>query len=406
MAKLSTMPELEAEVVHPAELSHADVAAWRRLQALEPAFGSPLLGPDFAQAVGVVRADARVAVYRRGDRAIGFLPHHRRPGGFARPIGAPFCDYHALVGEGGPGLDQAKALDMAGLGALRLTGLIDPHQVFAGGVGTRTWAYQIVIKTTAEDYLDHLRRASANFRKNHRRYHRALEKALGPVRIVSPDPDPGAFEQLIGWKRRQIERTGVHDFLSVGWSQALMRGLWGAHEPSFEGLMVSLYAGPRLVAAQFGVRRNGWFHPWIGGFDPDLADCSPGFVHQVEAIAAMPGLGLDTYDLGPGSSHWKRTFAQDGAWVGAGLATASSASGWLARSSERLWNAPIVRRAPLIGRVRSRLEQIAALELTTRDRLRGAVHAVATFRAAPRGRQDIGTRRQPLTERRETWVPS
>src|ERR1700761_3089936 len=99
MAELWTLPKLEAEIVHPAELSRVDIAAWRRLQAAEPAFGSPLLGPDFAQAVGAVRPDARVAVYRRAGHAIGFLAHHRRPGGFARPIGAPFCDYHALVSD-------------------------------------------------------------------------------------------------------------------------------------------------------------------------------------------------------------------------------------------------------------------------------------------------------------------
>ena len=57
---------LEAELVHPGALAPADVEAWRALQAAEPAFASPLLGVEFAQAVGAVRADARVAVFRRG----------------------------------------------------------------------------------------------------------------------------------------------------------------------------------------------------------------------------------------------------------------------------------------------------------------------------------------------------
>lgn len=396
------MPAVDAEVVRTADLSDADVAAWRRLQAAEPAFGSPLLGPDFAQAVGAVRGDARVAVYRRDGRAIGFLPHHRRPGGFGRPIGAPFCDYHGLVGEAGAGLDRAEALQAAGLGALRLTGLVDPNGVFADSVKTRAWAHRIVIKTTAQDYLDELWRASGNRRKNYRRYQRGLEKALGPVRIVSPDP--AALERLIDWKRVQIERTGVHDFLSVGWAETLMRRLWDAHGETFDGLMVSLYAGPRLVAAQFGVRQGGWFHPWIGGFDPDLAEHSPGFVHQVEAIAAMPDLGLHTYDLGPGADHWKRMFAQDGVWVGAGLATAPSTAGLIARSREQIWSAPLVGAAPLFSRARNRLDQIAALELTMGGRLRGAARAVATFRTTSREREDLGA--PTLPQRRETWIPS
>src|SRR5580698_7435112 len=88
---------LEAELVHPSDLTADDVAAWRALQAAELTLANPLLGVEFAQAVGAVRADARVAIFRRGGRTIGYLAHHRRPGGFARPIGAPFCDYHGLV---------------------------------------------------------------------------------------------------------------------------------------------------------------------------------------------------------------------------------------------------------------------------------------------------------------------
>ena len=88
---------LTAETLHPSDLTGADLAAWRALAAAHPAFASPLLGPDFAVEVGRVRDDARVTVWRRDHQAIGFLAHHRRPGGLARPIGSPFSDYHALV---------------------------------------------------------------------------------------------------------------------------------------------------------------------------------------------------------------------------------------------------------------------------------------------------------------------
>src|ERR1700756_3330920 len=92
---------LEAWVVRPGELDPAELAMWRAMQAATPAFGNPLLGPDFAVAVGEVRADARVAVFHRRSQPVGFLAFHRRPRGFARPIGAPLADYHALVGVPG-----------------------------------------------------------------------------------------------------------------------------------------------------------------------------------------------------------------------------------------------------------------------------------------------------------------
>ena len=262
---------------------------------------------------------------------------------------------------------QGEALEAAGLDRLRLTGLVDPFDDPDGGVTDRAWAHRIVLTDTPEAYLDGLGR---NRLKNHRRYRRGLEQAIGPVRLVARDPDPAAFERLLRWKRRQIELTGVHDFLGVDWTLALMRRLHETRTPGFEGLMVSLYAGKRLVAAHFGVRQGDWFHPWLGAIDPDLRAYSPGLVHQIEAIGAMGELGLRTYDLGPSNDHWKRMFANSGVWIGSGLATRSSLAGQIAKAGDQVW------RAPLIGRLRGRLDQIASLELTLGGRLQGAAHAL------------------------------
>jgi CelD/BcsL family acetyltransferase involved in cellulose biosynthesis len=371
--------DLETRVLRPDVLAEADAMAWRDLQAAEPAFASPLLGPDFARAVAAVRADARVAVFRRGGVAVGFLAFHRRPGGFARPIGAPFCDYHGLVASPEAGLDAARALRAAGLAALRLTGVVDPQGLFAEVTESRAWAHRIVLDRGADDHLEGVWRAHANARKNHRRYRRALEREAGPLRLVGDDRDPAAFARVLAWKRDQFRRTGLHDVLGAPWAWALMRRLFERREAGFGGQLISLYAGERLVAAHFGLRQGGWFHPWIGAFDVALKAHSPGMVHQVEAIAAMPALGLTTYDLGPGEDHWKGQFTTTGSWIGSGLATAPSVSGQLARSSHALWRWP-ARAAPLLGRVRNRLDQIAALELTLGGRMQGAAHALGAHR--------------------------
>ena len=80
---------LQADILRPDALDAADLATWRGWTEATPAFGSPLLGPAFARLVGAVREDAHVAVFRDGGRTVGVLAHHRRPGGLARPIGAP-----------------------------------------------------------------------------------------------------------------------------------------------------------------------------------------------------------------------------------------------------------------------------------------------------------------------------
>jgi CelD/BcsL family acetyltransferase involved in cellulose biosynthesis len=102
-------------------------------------------------------------------------------------------------------------------------------------------------------------------------------------------------------------------------------------------------------------------------------------VHQWEAIAAMPSLGLRVYDLGPGGEHWKRTFANQQAIVHAGLLTAASPIGRLSAAQERVWTSAGVRRIEAVGRLRRRLDQIAAMELTFGGRVRGLVSALAGF---------------------------
>ena len=370
---------ITADVVRPQALTDGDIAAWQAMQAAEPAFASPLLGPEFAQAVGAVREDARVAVFRRDGETVGFLAHHRRPSGFARPVGAPFCDYHALVSTPGAALDVSEALAAADLDSLRLTSLIDPFGQFGDAVAEVATAHRIILDDTAQAYLDALNAGSQNRFKNHRRYRRMMEQDLGPVRLAAHDAVPAAFETLLAWKRRQIAETGVHDFLRPDWARDLMRRLYETRDGAFEGLMISLYAGDRLLAAHFGVRLGGWFHPWIGAFDPDLKAYSPGLVHQIEAIGAMTGLGLRTYDLGPGNEHWKQMFAMDSVEVGSGLATASSLGGRLARTCDQVWAAPGA------GRLRRRLDQINAVELTIGGRLQGAVHAVSALGRRRRG---------------------
>lgn len=366
------------EILHPAALSDADAAAWRALQAATPAFGNPLLGPDFAQAVGAVREDARVAVWRETGEPVGFLAFHQRPGAFARPIGAPLSDYQALVSAPNFDLTATEAVTASGLGAFRVSGAVDPIGVFAA-LPSRAPAYRVVLSSTADDYLSALGAGSANRAKNLRRYRGRLERDLGAVEIVAPDDDPKAFAQLLAWKRDQLARSGLHDFLRAPWTSALLDRLFETRDARFGGLAINLYSGGRLVAGHFGVRQGDWYHPWIAARDPELDTYAPGFVHQWCAIQAMSGLGLRTYDLGAGSDGWKRMFASEGVEISAGLVTASGVRGRLAGAAEGLWALPPLRRRELATRLRQRLDQIATMELTFGGRLRGVAYAVGGF---------------------------
>jgi CelD/BcsL family acetyltransferase involved in cellulose biosynthesis len=370
------MAMLDIETLHPLALDEAELRTWRDMAAAQPAFRSPLMGPDFARAVGAVREDARVAVIRRRGQTLGFLPHHRRPGAMARPIGSPLSDYHGLVSRPDAGLTAAEVLRAADLTAYRYTGLVDPHGVF-GRTETRVAHVIDLAEAEAEAYLEAVRAASPKKIKNWRRLDNKLEREVGAVTLVGPDPSREAFDQLIAWKREQLERTGVHDFLRADWTRGLMLDLFQKRTGPFQGLMISLYAGGQLVAGHFGVRLDGVYHPWIASTNPAHGEWSPGQIFFMRAIAAMPGLGLQHYDLGPGHDHYKGAYALSQVQIGEGTATAATMAGRVAHSLDGVMALAGSRGAGPVGRLSRRMEAIASVELTMGGRMRGLVDAFA-----------------------------
>lgn len=372
------MDMLDVETLHPSLLSADDVALWRSLASAGQGFGNPLLGPDFAQAVGRVREDARVAVARRAGQTLGFLAFHHRPGGLARPIGSPLSDYHALVGRPDANLRIEDVLRAAGVSLFRYTGLIDPHGVFPAAARTDRTAYVIDLsQTDAQAYLEVVRAESPKKIKNYRRLDNKLGREVGEVRLVAGDASRDAFNQLIDWKREQLIRTGGHDFLRSDWTRELMADLFAQRDGDFRGLMINLYAGDQLVGGHFGIRAGDSYHPWLASTNPAHAAWSPGQIFFLRAIAAMPELGLSRYDLGPGHDHYKRSYAQTAVTIGEGAATASGIAGRMAMSVESAWSLAGAHRAGPVGQLRRRMEAIASTELTTSGRVRDFVEAVA-----------------------------
>ena len=355
---------LHADILRPDALPAADRAAWAAMVQDEPAFHSPLLGPAFAELVARVRADAHVAVFRRGGETVGFLAHHRRPGGLARPVGAPWSDRHALITGPAPGFDWREALAAARLGAYRFTALTDPHGLFAGRSPDEpepVWA--IAPETPGEPYWEELRAGSPKRFKNIRRLEHKLDREEGPLELVVGDRSPDALASLIRWKREQFRRTGLHDVLNPAWCRAMMETLFAQDAPELSGLLITLRARGRVVAAHFGARAGAIYHPWLAAYDPAFAAASPGLVFLSMAVRAMPEAGLARYELSGGSSHYKLVFA--------------STEETLAQGAAELRAAAVPGRRPaLLQRMGRRLDHIASTEITLGGRLQGFAAAV------------------------------
>lgn len=370
-------PPLTVERIPAAQLCAADVDAWAEIQASDPALASPLLSPWFAQVVGQVREDARIAVFRRDDRALAFFPHHRRPGGFGRPIGAPFSDYHGVVSAPGAFDPSDNIVALAGLKAFRHNGLIDPHGLFPETERLHD-AHSIELDGTPEAYLEAARAASPKKFKNWRRLQHRLAD-VGPLRLTADRSDE-AFDRLLTWKSEQFQRTGAQDVLRPAWAREMMHRLFHLRQGPMTGLMLTLYAGDTLVGGHFGVSLGGVFHPWIASMAPDMAAFSPGQTFLDQAIRAMPGLGLRVYDLGVGHDHYKRPFAATVKTVGGGLQSVPGKAGALSRAGDRAWQVGALGRSGAVDKVRRRLDHIATADPSIRGRVHGLLEAVQATR--------------------------
>ncbi|MFN3228263.1 MAG: GNAT family N-acetyltransferase [Asticcacaulis sp.] len=387
-------------------LSEDALAIWKRFQMQTPAFASPLLSPEFASLVSTVRQDARIILIEQDNSLVGILAGHLRPGGTVRPIGAPFADFNALLSAPGVHFDARATLRRAGISEYVFGGLIDPYGLFGPNhpfvqaqtdLGTPALsppegaqiAYSLVLDQgqSPEAFIAALRSLSPKKFKNMMRLENKLDREVGTLslRVETPDANGhAALETLLNWKSRQAVQTGIHDFVSAHWIRALFRTALNETQSPLKGLMLSLYAGDRLVAGHFGVRMGAHFHPWVAAFDPDMAAYSPGTSFLFAAIRAMPGLGLTHYDLAAGHDAYKAPFCNQQTAVYAGRVFGTQDMGRLRQgalmgleSLGRLGGPLWLERAQRLTR---RLDQIAMIELETKGRLAGLRHAFSHAR--------------------------
>lgn len=377
------------ETIDPLALSACDRARWIEL-IKAGGFASPLFHPDFTLAVRRTRPDARIALLRDDKGLAAVLAHHRRRGGFARPIGSAFSDLHAIPCRPDFDWPLSRVLQAADLSAMRFTGLhLDPARSASAVLSPHLQRQGPDTSLAArpdgdgQAFLEARRRAHPRKFKAFRRLLRKLESEAGPVELVV-ETDRAALDTLIGWKRQQLRRAGRHDVYAPRWARDLMTGLL-AGEGEVRGLLVALKVDGRMIAGEFGPCWNRVFHPWIATYDRAWSKISPGHLLVHQLCAAMPALGLDHYEMGAECEGYKAYFANAAAPIHAGLVRASDPARRRGAAAPFPMNAAL--RAPALygtaARVRSRLDHIAAAEPGLPGRMRGVWLAAAGLIARP-----------------------
>ncbi len=349
-------------------LTEGQIDRWAALQRGTPEFGSPLVGPYFAQLVQRHRGDVHVAIATEAGHDVAFFAFHKASHGHVRPVGAPFSDYQAIVSEPGLKLDGTAFLAEAGIERMAVSGLMDPYGWFQSAPLEPTLGYRISVKDGGAAKLERLQQANHKWAKNLRRRENKMERELGPIRFITGDQDPSALDTVLQIKIDQYLESGLTDVLRPHWVKAMMQDLFSRTNPEFGGCLITLYAGDHLVSGQFGVRQGGWYHPWIASTCPKAHQCSPGIVFLAHMFRHAEDIGIEIIDLALGHSHYKSQFARNPVTVLAG------------QVGRRATVASTAHTGP-IGLIQKRLDLIASVEPDLAGRLHAGWAAVTS---APR----------------------
>ncbi|ODT77781.1 MAG: hypothetical protein ABS76_26120 [Pelagibacterium sp. SCN 64-44] len=187
---------------------------------------------------------------------------------------------------------------------------------------------------SAEDYtarLGKLQKRNRNRRRNH------LAR-LGELRfeVIWPDhPDfAGLVRECAAMKRRWLAETGRFSTgFSMGGYEDFLVALDGDAGRLSGACLSVLRVGDKVAALELGFIRHRHYYAYIGGFDWDLRDLSPGKVQMDLTVGWLIDKGVGAYDLLINPADYKAS------WTNKAVAVKSRAEAlsWRGRLYASAW---------------------------------------------------------------------
>jgi CelD/BcsL family acetyltransferase involved in cellulose biosynthesis len=288
-------------VVHPKELDEAQTRRWTGILRAEPTLASPFLTARFTQVVGAFRDDARVAVTDDG-----FFAFQVQPDASGVPIGASIGDAQAVIAREELDLDARDLIGACGLSSWSFDHLV-PSQAAFEPFHVAMHTSPVIDSTSGVDaYLAAVRARSRDVLTQVARRRRKLEREVGALRCVWSSHDPSHLTTLLGWKSDQYTRTGVWNRFAYPWIEGVVRTLAERDDdPELQGVLTTMRAGDRLVAAHLGLRCRQRLSWWFPAYDPELSRYSPGLILLIDLVRLAHEQGVRVIDLGRGEHHYK-----------------------------------------------------------------------------------------------------
>ena len=316
---------MQVTVLPAAAIAAEQLERWSALQLADATLASPFFRPEFTLAVAAVGRDVRVGILEEEGRAVGFFPFERRTGGIGRPVGGAFSDYHGVIAEPGVAWDAGWLVRACGLRAWEFDHLPAAQQAFSNFITSRDESFYLDLSAGFAAYERARREAGSKVVAKVRRASRLLEQAWGPVSFTAEEVDPAGLRELLRLKSAQYRRTGKVDLFASGSVVELFERLLAERAPLFAGVLSTLRARDRLIAAHFGLRSREVWHYWVPAYDPAFASFQPGLVLLLEMARHAEAMGVGVIDLGRGEEPYKRRLMSGAFPLAQGAVTTSRA---------------------------------------------------------------------------------
>ena len=297
---------LRVEVVRPMELGEGECEQWHAMQRRAPHLGNPFLAAAFAQSVGRVHDNARVAVLSRGADVVGFFPFERNRFGIGRPIGRDSPT--ARDSSTSPGWSWSwtpRSSAACGLSVFEFDHLVDGQALFEPYTTTRAASPVIDLSHGYGAFSEELLDRSPKFLRTTRSKARKLGRDVGELRFEDDVRDPDALRLLMSWKSAQYRRTARTDRFARPWIVALVEHLLAADDAASAGALSMLYADGQPIAGHFGLRSETILAAWFPAYDVRFARYSPGLIQHLGMAEAAAATGIQVIDLGRGDREYK-----------------------------------------------------------------------------------------------------
>lgn len=300
---------MQGRSFHASDLTPDLIELWKMFCRANPLYHSPFYWPQFTHAVADVRSDVRIAIFEQYGDVVGFLPFHLLRSGAGKPIGGQLNDYQGPILAPGVRIEPNVLLQAAGISSYDYNHLPASFEELTADAYGNSISPQMDLGEGYEVCVARKGSSWTRAKKLMRRRYRKTQEEFGPIRFTFHDPDESVYRQHVEMKNALLERVGTSFRIAPNWIGDTLNLLRRTQGCDFAGVMTTLHAGDRLIAAHFGLRSSTIWHFWFSSYDLELYKLGPGINLVDHCAMAAHEHGLSAIDFGRGDADYKLLFA-------------------------------------------------------------------------------------------------